>query len=201
MKSEKNQNMANALTGDLRGAVPLAHYLLCEWLRPGDRAVDATCGNGNDTLLLARLVGGEGRVWAFDIQPEALEATSRLLHQHGCLSQVQLTAMGHERLSEVVREPLRAVVFNLGFLPKGDRRCITLPETTVAALGQGASLLQPGGLLLAALYPGHAGGDDESLAVERWGAALPPNFYNVWQHRQLNRSAAAPYLVTVERRS
>ncbi len=196
-----NQTRTKSLTSDLRGAVPLAHYFLCERLRPGDRAVDATCGNGNDTLLLARLVGAEGRVWAFDIQPEALEVTSRLLHEHGCHSQVQLTAMGHESLAEVVNEPLRAVVFNLGFLPKGDKGCITLPETTVTALGQAADLLQPGGLLLAALYPGHAGGDDESLAVEQWAAALAPNLFNVWQHRQMNRSGAAPYLVMVERRS
>ena len=60
---------------ELRGAVPLCHYYLQQWLRPGDRAVDATCGNGRDTLLLARLVGEEGRVWALDIQAEALART------------------------------------------------------------------------------------------------------------------------------
>ncbi len=189
------------MISDLRGAVSLAHYFLSDLLRPGDRVVDATCGNGNDTLLLARLVGEDGRVWAFDIQPEALEVTSLLLSEHGCRSQVLLTEMGHERLSDVVNEPLRAVVFNLGFLPKGERECITLPETTVAALGQAANLLQLGGLLLAAVYPGHAGGDIESLAVEQWAAALHPAHFNVWKHRQMNRSAAAPYLLMAERRS
>jgi hypothetical protein len=108
--------------------------------------------------------------------------------------------MGHERLSEVVCQPLRAAVFNLGFLPNGDKRCITLPETTVAALGQAADLLQAGGILLVALYPGHTGGNDEASKVEVWAAALPPLLFNVWQYRQLNRSAAAPYLVMVERR-
>jgi len=186
---------------DLRGAVALAHYLLSRRVGPGDRVVDATCGNGNDTLLLARLVGEEGRVWAFDIQEEALRATARLLDEAGCRQQVELCAMGHERLAELVAEPLRAVVFNLGYLPGGDKGCVTRPETTVAALEAASQLIAPGGCLLVALYPGHPGGAEECAAVEEWGRALPPHLFNVWLHRQLNRPATAPYLLQAEKRT
>lgn len=189
------------LCADLRGAVALAHHFLRAAVRPGDRVVDATCGNGNDTLFLARLVGGAGRVWAFDVQQDAVQNSSTLLYEHDCLCQVELFHQGHEHLGEIVREPVRAVVFNLGFLPGGDRACITRPETTVTALGQSADILLPGGIVTVAVYPGHSGGGDESEAVEKWASGLPPALFNAWRHRQLNRSDAAPYLLLVERRS
>lgn len=184
----------------LRGAVTLAHHFLAERVRPGDCVVDATCGNGNDTLLLARLVGAGGRVWGFDVQQAALDRTAALLDEQGCTGRVELVLKGHENLNELVREPLRAVVFNLGFLPGGEKGCITRSETTLSGLEQAVELLLPGGIVTIALYPGHSGGDDESLAVERWASALPPRTFNVWRHRQLNRSGSAPYLVLVERR-
>jgi len=185
---------------DLRGAVALCHYFLAERVRPGDRVLDATCGNGNDTLMLARLVGECGTVWAFDIQPEALRATDALLAEAGCRRRVELVESGHERLDEFVSGPLRAVVFNLGFLPGGPKVCTTLPDTTIDALGKAAELLAPAGLLLLALYPGHSGGKEECAAVEAWAASLSPTAFNVWFHRQLNRSPVAPYLVVVEKR-
>lgn len=187
-------------TADLRGAVTLCRYFLSERVRQGDRVLDATCGNGNDTLLLARLVGETGKVWAFDIQPEALRATDSLLAGAGCSGWVELVEAGHERLDEFVEGPLRAAVFNLGFLPGGEKACTTLPETTITALAKAAELVAPGGLLLIALYPGHPGGREECNAVEAWATSLSPGMFNAWCHRQLNRSLSAPYLVLVERR-
>lgn len=192
--------MSNEPVSDIRGAVSLCRHFLCERVRPGDSVLDATCGNGNDTLLLARLVGAGGTVWAFDIQGAALRETARVLEENGLLRQVKLLEAGHERIAELVSGSLNAAVFNLGFLPGGDPGCITLPETTLSALAQALDLLRPGGLLLVALYPGHAGGDDESSLVEGWGKGLDPSRYNVWRHRQLNRSDRAPYLIMVERR-
>lgn len=162
--------------------------------------LDATCGNGNDTLLLAGLVGVDGIVWAFDIQAAALRETARILEENNLLQQVVICEAGHERMAEFVTGPLQAVVFNLGFLPGGDRGCITLPDTTISGLSQALGMLSPGGILLVALYPGHAGGDEEASMVEEWGRGLNPSDYNVWKHRQMNRSDNAPYLVMVERR-
>lgn len=183
----------------LSGAVQLAHFFLRERLKPGDRAVDATCGNGYDTLLLVQLVGPEGRVWAFDIQEDALIATEERLAEAGCRERVALVHGGHERLAEVVTDPVRAVVFNLGFLPGAPRETVTTPETTLSALEQAASLLLPGGIVTVAVYTGHPGGAEEARAVETWAAALPPGRFNVWRCRQGNRSEAAPYLIVVER--
>ena len=189
----------NARYAGLRGAVALSHFFLRERVQPGDRVVDATCGNGHDTLFLAQLVGPEGRVWAFDVQDGALAATRALLFEEGCLERVELVAAGHERLAEFVREPLRAVIFNLGYLPGGDRQVVTRPENTVAALEQAAGILLPGGIITVCIYTGHPGGAAEGAAVEKWASAMAPRQFNVWTSRQNNRPDTAPYLLLIEK--
>lgn len=186
--------------GYLRGAVALSHFFLAGRVEPGDAVADLTCGNGKDTLFLARLVGEPGKVWAFDIQEDALANTRRLLEESSCPEQVEIVAAGHERLSEFITGPLKAAVFNLGYLPGGDRKVATRPDRTLSALEQAALLLLPGGLITVCVYTGHEGGDDEGEAVEKWASGLPGEEYNVWVCRQPNRSSAAPYLLFVEKR-
>jgi len=183
----------------LRGAVPLSHFYLRQRVRAGDTALDATCGNGFDTLLLAQLAGEGGRVWGFDVQPRAIAATRSLLEREGRLGTVQLFEASHERLAEFVPAGLRGVVFNLGYLPGGNDLLITDPQSTVSALGQAAGLLAPEGIITVSLYTGHEGGPEEAAAVQEWGASLDPRAFNVWCSRQLNRPPVAPYLVLVER--
>lgn len=187
------------MVNNLRGAVALSHFFLRERVQPGDRVVDATCGNGRDTLLLAQLVGPTGRVWAFDVQACALVEARALLTAAGCLGQTELMAVGHQRLAEFVAEPLRAAVFNLGYLPGGNREVATGSQSTVAALDQAAKLLLPGGIIVVCIYTGHSGGPEEGAAVAGWGAALPPEQFNVWRSSQVNRPATAPSLVLIEK--
>jgi len=183
----------------LRGAVALSHFFLRGRVEQGDRVLDATCGNGHDTLLLARLVGPGGKVWGFDIQNEALAKTRLLLNEAGSLAQTELLPFGHERLAEFVTEPLKAVVFNLGYQPGGERGIITRPEQTLEALDKSAHLLLPGGIMTICIYTGHPGGAKEGEAVERWGAGLAPETFNVWVNRQLNRPSSAPYVLFIEK--
>ncbi len=188
--------MANA---GLTGAVPLSHSFLYERVGSGDRVVDATCGNGRDTLFLARLAGPGGKVWAFDLQEEALAKTRDLLAEAGFLGQTELVNAGHERLAEFVTGPVKAVIFNLGYLPGGDRHFITRPAQTMAALDQACQLLLPRGIIAVCVYTGHPGGTDEGKAVEEWAAGLSPRDFNTWVCRQANRGPSAPYLVLVEK--
>jgi hypothetical protein len=183
----------------LRGAVHLSHFFLGERVEPGSRVVDATCGNGRDTLFLARLVGPSGKVWAFDLQEKALANTRALLDKAGCLAQTELVAAGHEHLAEFVGEPLKAALFNLGYLPGGDRSFVTRPENTLVALNHAEHLLLRGGIITACVYTGHPGGIEEGEAVEKWASCLAPATFNVWISRQLNRPSSAPYVVLVEK--
>jgi len=190
---------APARGGGLGGAVDLSHHFLQGVVRSGDGVVDATCGRGRDTLFLARLVGTEGKVWAFDVQARALETAGILLEGEGCLDRVHLLHAGHERLAELVREQVKAVVFNLGFLPGAGGDVKTSPFTTVEALVQASDLLLPGGIITVSIYTGHEGGLEEADAVESWARRLPFAGFNAWRSSQLNRSPAAPYLVLVEK--
>ncbi len=132
-------------------------------LQPGEVAVDATVGNGHDTLFLAQQVGAQGHVYGFDIQEEALARTRRRLEEAGLRDRVTLLQMGHEHMAEAVPAAwhgrIGAVMFNLGYLPGGsDRTCITRPQTTVPALEAALRLLRPGGVLTVVAYRGHPGG-------------------------------------------
>ncbi|MEI6213412.1 MAG: class I SAM-dependent methyltransferase [Desulfuromonadales bacterium] len=183
----------------LRGPVILTHLLLARYVRDGDRVVDATCGNGNDTLLLAELCGRNGHVWGFDIQQHALDETARRVTEAGMEERVTLLLAGHEDMLSHTSGPLKAVCFNLGYLPGGDRSLITRPETTLSALEHSLQLISAGGIVAVTLYSGHAGGADEKTAVEGWATALPPQKYHCWRMGQLNVPADAPFVIVIQK--
>jgi predicted methyltransferase len=183
----------------LRGPVPLSHLFLRSFVDDGHTAVDATCGNGHDTLLLARLVGVRGHVWGFDIQQQAIVETARKLAEAEQSSRVTLLQSGHEELAQHVTGPVQVVLFNLGYRPGGDRRIITQPATTGSALEQALHLLAAGGIVVVTVYPGHDGGADEQSTVENWAAALDPHAWHCWRMGQTNVSHTAPYLLLVQK--
>lgn len=183
----------------LRGPVPLSHLFLHSFVHDGQSAIDATCGNGHDTLLLARLVGTGGKVWGFDIQQQAVIETGRRLSEAGLSGHVALLHCGHEELARHVVLPVQLVLFNLGYLPGGDRTVITRPETTIAALEQSLQLLDTGGIVLVTIYPGHSGGTEEQSRVESWAGALDPRGWHSWRMGQTNVSADAPYLLLIQK--
>ena len=183
----------------LRGPVAFTQMLLSQFLKNGDLAVDATCGNGHDTLLLAELCGSNGHVWGFDIQREAIAATGRRLENAGLAGRVTLMQTGHEELHRHVEGPLKAVCFNLGYLPGGDREIITRPDTTVAALGHAVHQLAPGGIVAITVYSRHPRGCDEKNAVESWSAGLAPQEYHCWRVGQLNVPSDAPFGIVIQK--
>ncbi|MBX6394478.1 MAG: methyltransferase domain-containing protein [Alicyclobacillaceae bacterium] len=150
----------------------MAHACLERYLRPGDWAVDATVGNGGDTLFLARAVGPAGRVFGFDVQEAALERAKRRLAEEGVAGWVTLWQAGHEHFSDRMpaegRGRLRCAMFNLGYLPGGGRSVTTRADTTVEGLRQVWEWLADGGVVSVIAYPGHSGGAEETDAVEAW---------------------------------
>lgn len=183
----------------LRGPVALTHLILRRFIGQGDCVIDATCGNGHDTLLLAELAGQTGRVWAFDIQEAALTATRHRLRQAGVEDRVTLLQKGHECIREHVRGPVSAAVFNLGYLPAGDRSIVTRPETTVAAAEQALELLAAGGVVTVTLYPGHDGGLNECTVIDAWAACLDAKKFHTWRMGQINVPVEAPYLIVIQK--
>lgn len=182
-----------------------AQKLIAERVQPGETVVDATVGNGVDTLFLARTVGGEGKVYGFDIQPQALRnATERLSRELAGIRNIELLLASHEfMLDYLPREMLGrtgAVMFNLGYLPGSDHATITRPYSTLPALNASLELLRPGGVLTVVVYTGHEGGQEEADAVQNWIAKLPQDRYQSMIYRFLNQKNAPPYLLAVEKR-
>lgn len=184
---------------ELRSARYLAADALKQVIRPGDTVVDATLGNGHDTCMLAELVGEEGRVIGFDIQPDAVARTAEALREKGLLPRCTLYAKGHQHMGEYVTAPVRAVAFNLGWLPGGDKHITTLWETTRQALSAALSLLEKGGVCTVCAYPGHAEGDRERHALVDWLSTLRPQEFNVLHSRFLNAGPGAPECFMIQK--
>lgn len=179
-------------------ATELAHLLMRQSLKPGDWVVDATVGNGHDTLLLAELVGSSGRVIGFDVQEAALAAATERVDG---LPQVKLIHAGHENLAEHLpvdrHKRLAAVMFNLGYLPGASKEIMTRSETTLAALKQALTHLKMHGLVTLVLYPGHPGGEEEAEAVRSYAQQLPQAFA-VTGYARINSLSPAPELIVIE---
>lgn len=181
-----------------------AHQIVGSVLRPGDVAVDATAGNGHDTVRLARSVGRDGQVYGFDVQEEALRRTRERLEAEGMAERVTLFQRGHETMRETLPEEvhgqIHAVMFNLGYLPGSDKICITRPETTIPALRATLALLSEGGVVTVVLYSGHEGGQREAEAVRVWMTELDQETFHVLSYRFVNQQNNPPELFVIEKR-
>ena len=189
----------------------MAHWMLKDIIKTNDVVVDATMGNGYDTQFLAEL---GAKVYAFDVQEEALNATENRLDDAGIKNQifeknlsnlltepsVNLILSGHEKLSEYVKEPIKAAIFNLGYLPKTDKSVVTRADTTLTALDALTNQLVVGGRIAIMIYYGHEGGMEEKDAVIKWTSSLPQKDWEVTSYAPLNQIHTPPILVLIEKR-
>lgn len=169
---------------------------------PGDTVIDATVGNGGDTLMLAERVGKNGKVIGFDIQDAAIANTTEKLKIHNLLDRVFLYQEGHENLLSHYSEEnsVSAIVFNLGYLPKGDKSIITSPDTTIKAIESSLTVLKKDGLLLIMIYYGHKGGLKEKESVLNFVKDLPQSTYQVLKYEFINQKNYPPFLIAIEKR-
>ena len=178
----------------MKRPLEMAHDFLAQVITQEDIVVDATMGNGHDTLFLAKLAK---QVYAFDIQEQALEKTSQRLQEAG-LTNAELILQGHETVDQFVGE-VKAAIFNLGYLPSADKSIITQPQTTLDALDKLCHMLVKGGRIAIMIYYGHEGGDIEKDAVMDFVSQLPQQEYTATIYRTLNQINNPPFLVMIEK--
>lgn len=183
----------------LKNALAISHELVERIVREGDMVVDATAGNGNDTLFLAKLVGEQGHVFCFDIQDIALSNTSEKLLQHNMLERVTLIKDGHEHMDSHVQQPVKAVMFNFGYLPGGDHHMGTKPCTSLRAIGKSMQLIVPGGIIAAVVYHGGDSGFEEKDAIMEYVKTIDNKKYSVLVQEFVNQVNDPPIAVCIER--
>ena len=167
-------------------------------LGEGDVCADFTMGNGYDTEFLSKTVGERGKVYAFDVQPQAVESTRARLHEVGCPENYTLIHDSHHKVKDYVKGEIRAGMFNLGYLPGGDKSVHTMRESTMPAIEGAISLLKKGGILVISIYPGHEEGTLEGQMLLEKLSQLSRFEYCVTNFRIIN-SPDAPFIIAIEK--
>lgn len=181
----------------MKDILVFAKEILLERMPVTGTFIDFTMGNGHDTLYFAQYLE-QGHVYAFDIQPQAVENTRRLLKEYGVLHRATLIHDSHSNVDKYVQGEIDAGVFNLGYLPGSDKTVTTLSHTTLIALEKAVNMLKIGGVIVVVIYPGHGEGAKEAQLVEEFCAQLDKHTYNSYKYNLLNKKNP-PYIVAVER--
>jgi ubiquinone/menaquinone biosynthesis C-methylase UbiE len=174
----------------------LAQTILGGIIRKGDCVIDATAGNGHDTLFLAECVGPDGCVLAFDVQEAAITSAKTRIEEAGYGGRVRFFHESHQRIhTRASEDSVSAVMFNLGYLPGMDHGVTTQSEETVAALESSLKVIKPGGVLSVICYPGHPQGAIEAGGVEAWMLGLAQDGWRIAKYGALGTRRPAPFLL------
>lgn len=177
------------------------HSIIKSQAESGGTYIDATMGNGHDTLFLCQMAGDKGSVWAFDIQEQALEATKALLAEQGYGKNAHLIKDGHENMDRYFAPQAADVIcFNFGYLPGGDHAIATKAQTSVTAVRKGLEILKSGGMMSLCIYSGGDTGFEEKERILEYVKGLSPREYTVIVNEYYNRGNCPPMPVFVFKR-
>lgn len=198
--NDKGKSRGTGVATDFKSARFWAKELIENAVFPGAHVIDATMGNGHDTEWLCELVGENGRVYAFDVQQEAVNRTAERLEQVGMIQRTQLFCLGHEHMADVVCEQVDAVVFNLGWLPGAEHGVTTQTSTTLRAVNAALSLLKEEAVMTICIYPGHDEGTRELHALLNWAGELDDRRYDAVLKSYLNQPNDPPQMLAVRKK-
>lgn len=188
----------------LERILPFARRLLEQSIHSGDIVVDATLGNGHDTVFLANLVGRDGIVFGFDIQSEAIHSTRERLVEHDLLERAVLYHIGHEWIKESIPSQnfgkISGAIFNLGYLPGGDKSIVTKSQSTISAVEQLIEIMAKGGIIILVIYHGHKEGEVERDDLLSYCKHLDQKVAHVLQYQFINQVNSPPFIVAIEKK-
>lgn len=183
--------------------LPFAKQLIQSAVEKGDTVIDATIGNGHDTVFLAELVGEKGHVFGFDIQEDAINKTAERLMKAELKERVTLHQLGHQHLRSTIPDNLHGsisgAIFNLGYLPGGDTTIVTIPDTTISAIEQLLEIIKPEGIIVIVIYHGHKEGQVERDNLMKFVQAINPSIAHVLHYQFINKFNNPPYIIAIEK--
>lgn len=183
----------------VRNTMEIASDYIHKYVKVGDICLDATLGNGNDISMIAKLVGNKGMVYGFDIQDIAIENTNTLLMSENLINRVKIINDSHENIDKYIDSKLDFIIYNLGYLPKGDKNIITNSETTIKSIRKSLNLMGSRSIMIITTYIGHPGGKEEDYAVSELLSSLNQKSYNILKNEFINQINKPPKLYIVEK--
>ncbi len=170
----------------------IAHSYWQTFLQRNDVVIDATCGNGQDTLFLASLLQLK-KIYGFDIQAQAIENTQKLLKKNlnkDILKNIFLFNVSHIDFSKYIKEKANLIIYNLGYLPSGNKAITTMTDITIKSIQSAFSILNKKGAICITCYPGHLEGLKEKNAILNFLKTLDNKTYNICHHQWINKQSA-----------
>lgn len=184
----------------IRSTTQTALLFISQYLNSGDTVIDATCGNGHDTLALAKM--GAGKIYAFDVQETAIRNTESLLIKENIpLDDVHLILDSHANMCNYIKEKVQVIVFNLGYLPAADKSITTNASSTINAVREAMKLLKKDGLICISMYSGHPGGEEEKQTLLDFAESLDDRTWHAAYINMRNQRKNPPeiLLITLKR--
>ncbi|WP_036729309.1 tRNA (mnm(5)s(2)U34)-methyltransferase [Peptoniphilus mikwangii] len=166
----------------------------------GKVCLDATCGRGNDSLKLLDKIGIKGFLYACDIQEEAINSTMELLKSKG-YENFKLFNKSHTEVFDYIKEPISLIIYNLGYLPKSDKKVVTEADSTIFSIERGLNSISKDGIIIVVSYLGHEGSFEERAALEKFLSQLEQKEYMVEKREFFNQQNNPPivYLIGVRK--
>jgi predicted methyltransferase len=188
----------------LERILPFARMLLQKAISEGNIAVDATMGNGHDTHFLAELVGESGHVFAYDIQQEAVTSTTKRLEEHNLLERATLLHQSHANITDTIPAHLHGnvtgAIFNLGYLPGGNKQITTNAHSTIHAIEQLLDIMAVEGIIVLVIYHGHPEGQVERDELLKYVQNIAQEKAHILQYQFINQVNNPPFIVAIEKR-
>lgn len=189
---DKEMVRRNTIQGYHSSVINYAKNIWEKYIKPTDNVIDATCGNGNDTLYLSNLVN-HGKVYALDIQQKAIDETTKLMRAN-LKNNFKTYLLNHCEISkEIVGENISLIHFNLGYLPKANKNITTKWSTTKIAIEKSYELLNKNGVITIVVYPGHSNGKKESDNLKEF---VKNYKYKIMKN---TNKEDAPYLIIINK--
>lgn len=185
-------------------AIQYSHFILDELIQhfPKGQFIDATLGNGHDSLYLMQHPDFKGSLLAFDIQEQALETSQAKINQINTTAKThQFILDSHANIEQYLENDaqIHGAIFNLGYLPKGDHSITTRADSTMEALEKMQRYLVKGGKIIVVVYPGHPEGQIEKERLLQELPSWPQTFFQVLQYQFINQANNPPFVLIIER--
>lgn len=179
---------------------PFINQYINLFIQPHSIVIDATLGNGHDSYKMAQKMDKSGKLYGFDIQESAIQNSRQQLAELGDNApKIELIQDSHAHFANYIQEPVDFIIYNLGYLPKGDKEITTLADSTLQSVQAGLELLSGNGKMLIAVYHGHPAGKAEKAILENYLSGLDQANFNVLKQAFINQKNNPPFIYLIEK--